>query len=55
MSERPAWQFKDDGLEVWVRSEKVATIPRKDFKHLLADLAVWLQYRQEESNRDGSL
>ena len=52
---RPAWQITDDGLEVWVRSEKVATIPSKDLPHLLADLAVSLRYGKEELRSDGKV
>lgn len=45
---KPAWQFTEHGLEIWVQSEKVATIPTRDLIHLLGDLAVWLRYRQKE-------
>lgn len=51
---RPAWQITEHGLEIWSDSNHVATIPVKDFKHLLADLAVSLRYRQEESHIDGT-
>ena len=52
---RPAWQITEQGLEIWVDSDHVATIPTKDFKHLLSDLAVSLRYKQEESRSDGKI
>lgn len=52
---RPAWQITEHGLEVWVGSEKTATIPLKDLPHLLADLAVSLRYGKKESHIDGTV
>jgi hypothetical protein len=52
---RPAWQITDDGLEVWVGSEKTATIPCSDLPHLLADLAASLRYRKQEIGSDGKI
>jgi hypothetical protein len=52
---RPAWQITEEGLEVWVQNNKVATIPTKDLPHLLADLAVSLRYRHKESRSDGTI
>lgn len=50
--ERPAWQITEDGLEIWVDGEKVATIPLKDVVHLMVDLATFLRYRSELRAKD---
>lgn len=45
MEQRPAWQISEDGLEIWVSGEKVATIPKNDIIHLMVDIAKFLKHR----------
>ena len=50
--EKPAWQINEDGLEIWVNSEKVATIPLNDVIHLMVDIATFLRYRSKVNAKD---